>query len=89
MAQLAMNGRPNSVIGSISPFYLRNGYEIDPVMEPTSSPVKSSTHPGKLSAERYLKRLKDAQAFAQAAMAAAEQRNESNANRYPTTDRKV
>ena len=81
MAQLALNGRPNSAIGGMSPFFLRYGYEIDPLMEPISKQDENLRHPGKISAERYIQRLKDAQDFAQAAMASNQQRSESNANR--------
>lgn len=81
LAQLALNGRPNSAIGGISPFFLRHGYEIDPLMQPTDQVNKTSRHPGTISAERYVQRLKDAQDFAQAAIASAQQRYESNANR--------
>lgn len=50
-------------------------------MEPTQDEDQSSRHPGKISAECYIQRLKDAQQFAQAAMASVQQRYESNANR--------
>ena len=79
MAQLALNGRPNTAIGGMSPFFLRHGYNIDPLLEPT--PGEVSRHPGRFCATNYLKRLKDAQDFAQAAMASAQQRNEENANK--------
>lgn len=82
MAQLALNGRPNSAIDGISPFYLRYGYNIDPLAEPTPKVKRSSRHLGTLSAERYISRLKDVQDFAQAAMASAQQRNEFNANQH-------
>ena len=81
LAQLALNGRPNSAIGGISPFFLRHGYEVDPLMQPTDQDNRTSRHPGAISAERYVQRLKDAQDFAQAAIASAQQRYESNANR--------
>lgn len=29
LAQLAMNSRPNTAIGGMSPFFLRHGYELD------------------------------------------------------------
>lgn len=35
LAQLAMNTRPNSSIGDMSPFFLRNGYNSDALEEPT------------------------------------------------------
>ena len=82
MAQLALNTRPNSVIGGMSPFFLRNGYDIHPLMEPTSNLEKGLRHPGRLSANEYVKRLKDAQDFAQAAMASAQQRSENYANQH-------
>lgn len=81
MAQLALNSRPNSAIGGVSPFFLRYGYELDPLMEPTPSEEELSRHPGRISAIQYVKRLKDAQDFAQAAMASSQQRTEDNANR--------
>lgn len=48
-------------------------------MQPTVQ--ETSRHPGAISAERYVQRLKDAQDFAQAAIASAQQRYESNANK--------
>ena len=71
MAQLALNGRPNSAIGGMSLLFLRHGYEIDQIMESTANNDEKPRHPGKLCAEKLLKRLKDAQDFAQAAMASA------------------
>lgn len=81
MAQLALNTRPSSVIGGMSPFFLRNGYNLDPLSEPTPPQVNSPRHPGTISAQDYIQRLRDAQDFAQAAMASAQQRSESNNNR--------
>lgn len=82
MAQLALNARPNSAIGGMSPFFLRHGYNLDPLAEPTPSFKDVSKHPGRRSAQEYVQRLRDAQDFAQAAMASAQQRNEENANRF-------
>ncbi|KAI0995454.1 hypothetical protein K3495_g12725, partial [Podosphaera aphanis] len=81
MAQLALNSRPNSAIGNMSPFFLRHGYDINPIPEPTDM-TSNSRHPGKKSAERYVTRLKEAEEFAQAAMASSQQRYEDNANRH-------
>ena len=81
MAQLALNGRPNSAIGGISPFYLRHGYNIDPIPEPATSKDDPSRHPGIISATTFLQKLRDAQEFAQAAMASAQQRTENNGNK--------
>ncbi|KAI0993417.1 hypothetical protein K3495_g14767 [Podosphaera aphanis] len=80
MAQLALNSRPNTAIGNMSPFFLRHGYDISPITEP-AAPIHNSRHPGTKSAERLVSRLREAQDFAQAAMASAQQRYEDNANR--------
>lgn len=80
MAQFALNSRPNSAIGGMSPFFLRHGYNIDPLMEPTP-PDGHLRHPGKRLATEYIQRLVEAQDFAQAAMASAQQRYEQNANK--------
>lgn len=80
LAQLALNSRPNSAIGGMSPFFLRNGYNIDPLMEPTPVQGPTSRHPGTVDALKYVKRLKEAQDFAQATIASAQQRTEANAN---------
>lgn len=80
LAQLAMNSRPNTAIGGMSPFFLRHGYELDVLAEPIN-PKKKFMHPGQFRATTYVQRLKDAQEFAQAAMASAQQRYEANANR--------
>ncbi|KAI0992810.1 hypothetical protein K3495_g15374 [Podosphaera aphanis] len=81
MAQLALNGRPHSAIGGMSPFFLRYGYDLDPLMEPTPPIRGDSRHPGNLSAINYVQRLKDAQDLAQASMASAQQRYEQSTNR--------
>lgn len=80
MAQLALNTRPSSVIGGMSPFFLRHGYELYPLMEPTLN--EEFRHPGKISAVKFVEKLKMAQDFAQAAMASAQQRSENNANQH-------
>lgn len=80
LAQLALNSRPNSAIGGISPFFLINGYDLDSLMKPTPIQGPSSRHPGAINGKKYVQRLKDAQDFAQAAMASAQQRNEENGN---------
>ncbi|KAI0991014.1 hypothetical protein K3495_g17173 [Podosphaera aphanis] len=82
LAQLALNSRPNSAIGGMSPFFLRNGYDLDPLAEPISQLNCPVLHPGKIAAEKYVQRLRDAQDFAQAAMASAQQRYEGSSNRF-------
>ena len=71
LAQMALNSRPSSAIGGMSPFFLRNGYNVEPLMEPTPAEGPASRHPGSIDAQKYIQRLKDAQEFAQAAMASA------------------
>ena len=80
MAQLALNSRPNSAIGGISPFFLWNGYNFEPLVEPAPSNKGSPRHPGAIEGQKHVERLKNAQDFAQASMASAQQRNEENGN---------
>ena len=80
MAQLALNTRPNSAIGGMGPFFLRHGYDLESLMEPSPTVYQNTRHPGRLSALKYVQKLRDAQDFAQAAMASAQQRNEANGN---------
>lgn len=63
-AQLALNSRPHSAIGGMSPFFLRHGYDLDPLSGPTPLNKNYPRHPGKISAEKFVQRLKDAQDFA-------------------------
>lgn len=81
MAQIALNTRPNSAIGGLSPFFLRNGYHLDPIGEPAPAQERLQ-HPGTIAGQKYVQRLRDAQDFAQAAMASAQQRSENNANQH-------
>lgn len=80
MAQRALNARPNSAIGSMSPFFLRHGYHLNPLMKPTPTDKNKSCHPGKLAALKYVQRLKETTDFAQAAKASAQQRDVSSGN---------
>ncbi|KAI1005059.1 hypothetical protein K3495_g3151 [Podosphaera aphanis] len=80
MAQLALNLRSSSVIGRISPFFSRHGYDINPIQEPVTD--NGRRHPGEISAEKLVNRMKEARDFAQAATATAQQRYEENANRF-------
>jgi hypothetical protein len=76
-AMLALNNRDSSVLGA-SPFFLEHGYHVEPVqrIQPTSP-----NHSPAASAERFVQRIAQAEEFAQAAMAWAQQRMEENANR--------
>ena len=71
LAQLAINSRPSSAIGGLSPFSLRIGYHLDPLVEPAQDNNNPSRHPGKIEGQKYVQRLKDAQDYAQAAMISA------------------
>lgn len=71
MAQLALNTRSNSTIGGLSPFFLRNGYNLDPLGESIKA-SKKFQHPGVNAGRKFIQRLRDAQDFAQAAMASAQ-----------------
>ena len=75
-AMLAINNR-KTVIG-LSPFFLTHGYHAEPINQIRHSAEKSST-PAK-RAKEFVERLRDAQEFAQAAMASVQQRMESSAN---------
>ncbi|KAI0998519.1 hypothetical protein K3495_g9678 [Podosphaera aphanis] len=81
MAQLALNPSLSSAIGGISPFFLQHGYDLDPLVEPAPSKNGNSRHPDQLSTNKFVKRLRNAQEFAQAAMASTQRRCESAANR--------
>lgn len=82
-AMLAINNRNSSSIG-LSPFFLQHGYHLSPIQQVEISEGAAS-EPRK-RAEDFVQRLKEATEFAQAAMAAAQQRMEetSNAHRTPS-----
>lgn len=66
-----MNSRPNIALSGISPFFLQNGYELDPLIEPTPAKQTPSRHPSMIKGHECVERFKNAQDFAQAAMASA------------------
>ncbi|KAI0996563.1 hypothetical protein K3495_g11619 [Podosphaera aphanis] len=76
-AMLAINNR-DTVIG-LSPFFLTHGYHAEPIHQ-IPSPVPKMSNPSK-RAQEFVERLKDAQEYAQAAMASVQQRMESSANK--------
>jgi hypothetical protein len=76
-AQLAINNRDTSSIG-LSPFFLTHGYHIEPIQEIEGSVSAASSPRGR--AEAFINRLREGTEFAQAAMAAAQQRQEDAAN---------
>ncbi|KAI0997026.1 hypothetical protein K3495_g11161 [Podosphaera aphanis] len=78
-AQLAINNR-DSTVSNLSPFFLEHGYHDDPI-ELKSPPIKGTkSTPGK-RAENFVTRILEAQEFAAAAMAVAQQAMEEQANR--------
>lgn len=80
LAQLKINSRPISAMRRLSPFFLRNGYHLDPLMEPSHDLESISRHLWKFEAQKYVLRLIDTQDFAQVVMASAQQRNEHHSN---------
>ncbi|KAI0992243.1 hypothetical protein K3495_g15943, partial [Podosphaera aphanis] len=69
-AQLAINNRDNSSSG-LSPFFLEHGYHAEPV-QLVSTPTDATSTPAK-RAEKFMKRIQEAQEYASASMAAAQQ----------------
>lgn len=78
-AQIAINNRDSSITG-LSPFFLEHGYHIEPIQMSLSTKNEVRTPPAK-RAERFMKRLHEAQEYAAAAMAAAQQAMEEQANK--------
>ncbi|KAI0992229.1 hypothetical protein K3495_g15957, partial [Podosphaera aphanis] len=78
-AQLALNNRDNSTT-NLSPFFLSHGYHADPIqLKPQR--VDNASSPTAKRADKFLDRIRQAQEFAAAAMAAAQQNMEEQANR--------
>ena len=77
-AQLAINNRDNSISG-LSPFFLLHGYHVEPIqqIDGNNSTVKSNQEKRAL---KFVDRLKEAQEYAAAAMASAQQQMEDQAN---------
>jgi hypothetical protein len=89
LAQIALDNRPASATG-ISPFFLSHGYNAEPIQlqeEVESQPNKTPAGRGLI----WVQRMKEAQDYAQAAMAVAQQQQEYYANqrREPTPAYKV
>lgn len=79
MAQLAINNRNNSSY-RLSPFFIEHGYHVKPIQQKSSKLVGPLSSPAK-QAERFLQRIRDAQEYAGAAMASAQQIMEDQANK--------
>lgn len=82
VAMLAINNRDATSTG-ISPFFLTHGYHVDLVgaVEETDQPLRTEGESPVAQGEAFVSRLKEATEFAQTAMAAAQERQEENANR--------
>ena len=82
-AELAINNR-NATSTNISPFFLTHGYNVDPIQ--IDEKLEERNGRARLSpiahGEQVVKKLKDARDWAEAAIAAAQQTQEQNANRY-------
>ena len=70
LAQIALDNKPASTTG-ISPFFLTHGYHATPITTAELVETPDSTLNPRQLGETIVRKLKDAQDFAQAAMAAA------------------
>lgn len=77
-AQLAINNRNHSSSG-LSPFFLEHGYHADPIQLKQEVCTKPKSNPYK-RAESFISRINEAQEFASAAMASAQEQMEDRAN---------
>lgn len=55
IAQIALNLCPKSAISGISLFFLRDGYDLYPLIESTLADSNQSRHPGRVLATDYVK----------------------------------
>ena len=78
MAQIALNNRRGT--RGISPFFATHGYNVDPIVLPDDMGAAPGSKVG--NAEAWAKKMKEAQDWISAALAAAQQRMEDNANRH-------
>ena len=76
---MAINNREAASTG-LSPFFFTHGYHVEPVAIDEQS-LTASQGTGKEAGELFVRRLQEAQEWAQAAVAAAQDRQEEAANR--------
>ena len=76
---MAINNRDAASIG-ISPFFFTHGYHVDPIGIEVANVTEGTTGPGR-AGEVFVKRLRDATDWAQAAIAIAQDRQQEQANR--------
>ena len=78
---IAINNRDAASIG-ISPFFFTHGYHIDPIGIETANFTEGSRGIGpELAGEAFVKRLREATDWAQAAIASAQDKQQEQANR--------
>ncbi|KAI0996390.1 hypothetical protein K3495_g11790, partial [Podosphaera aphanis] len=75
-AMLALNNWTSASIG-MSPFFVEHGYNVEPIQQ--VEPLVQPTEPAK-RATRFVKRLREAEELAEAAMASSQHRMEEYAN---------
>ena len=80
LAQIALDNKPASTTG-ISPFFLSHGYDATPITTAEQVTTQGSVLNPRQKGEVIFQKLRDAQEFAQAAMAVAQQTQEHYANR--------
>ena len=80
MAQIALNNRQGT--RGISPFFATHGYNVDPIVLREDMTAAPGSKMG--DAEAWAQKMKEAQDWISAALAAAQQRMEDNANRHRT-----
>lgn len=76
----AINNRDASATG-LSPFFFTHGYHIDPISLDDSGTLREALLPPERAGETFVKRLRDATEWAQAAIAIAQERQQEHANR--------
>lgn len=79
-AQLAINNRNNSSSG-LSPFFIQHGFHAEPIQQVVTTNSDPNINYDK-RASIFLNRIREAQEFAAAAMASAQQQMEDQANRF-------
>ena len=80
-AEIALNNKPATTTG-VSPFFLSHGYNAEPIaVQPSDLRSEGSEANPRVRAEKVVEKLTDVRTFAEAALAAAQQQQESYANR--------
>ena len=80
MAQIALKNRQGT--RGISPFFVTHGYNVEPIKLPTDMTAAKGSKAG--NGEAWAQKIKEAQDWIAAALAATQQRMEENANRRRT-----